>query len=58
MSKVWSDLGPNCLLKVSADDTSRKRVNLKAEKMHQKPSVDDVLAACSTWVNVIIDIII
>ena len=26
---VWSDLVPNCLQKLSADDTSRQRVNIK-----------------------------
>ena len=26
---VWLDLGPNCLQRLSADDTSRERVRLQ-----------------------------
>ena len=27
---VWPDLGPNCLLRLSADDTGRQRLHISA----------------------------
>ena len=36
---VGPDLGPNCLQRLSADDTSRQRVNPKKRQSQQMPYI-------------------